>query len=398
MLANNSITNVHDPAAVVHPEVRKPTATIHIANQFTFIERKLLNSLIHHAQNKNNRLDGSKKSLKLTQVLQDIGCNTRNHSVLKKSLRSLVGTIIEWNVLSQDKTRSWGVCTFLSSGELSRGEVHYRLNPELVDQVNYPSLFAIMRIEIQSKLTGKYPLIIYEYLIDHLCRNKKNYFVIKDVSIEDIYTICGVTKTYLNTDKFRHFNNKILNPTIKEINDLTDINVEIELTKQARKVNAITFKVKKKNIINDTEVHPLIKYGVDGKVANSLISKYDKIRIKENIQYSLNRQKLKKIDNIASYIVVAIKNNYAASFDQDNNDLLTVVSNNEIKQNTHKGSNFNKEKEYYLRQPAAWQEKELREFEETMKLEGNTIILGAYKKHGLDSGIVCSKFYQRFKI
>lgn len=398
MSANNQILGCQASSVMLHPEVRKPTATIHIANQFSFIERKLLNSLIHHAQNKNNALNSEKKSLNLSQVLEDIGCNTRNHSVLKKSLRNLVGTIIEWNVLKQDKTRSWGVCTFLSSGELNKGKVHYRLNPELVDQVNYPSLFAIMRLEIQSKLTGKYPLIIYEYLIDHLCRNKKDKITIEAVPIEDVYMICGVSEKYLNTDNFRYFNRNILTPAIDEINNKTDISVAIDLKRQARKVHAISFSISKnkQTTSDETNTHPLIQYGVDEKVANSLLSKYDKKRIKENLDYALNRQSIKKVDNIASYIVAAIKNNYAASH-ESNNDLLEQIAKTDCLE-THRVSNFDKEKSYYQEQPEDWQKNELSKFQDELKLEGNTIILGAYKKHGLDSGIVCSKFYQRFKI
>lgn len=399
MLANSHIQNNQVPLVTLQPEVRKPTATIHIANQFTFIERKLLNSLIHHAQNKDNKLDGEKKSLNLSQVLEDIGCNTRNHTVLKKSLRNLVSTIIEWNILKQDKTRSWGVCTFLSSGELNKGAIYYRLNPELVDQVNYPSLFAIMRLEIQSKLTGKYPLIIYEYLIDHLCRNKKEHIIIKDIPIEDVYMICGVSETYLNTDNFRYFNRKILTPAVNEINDKTDISVKIDLEKQARKVHAISFSIRKNNQTtsdsDNTNTHPLIKYGVDEKVANSLLSRYDKRRIQENLDYALNRQSINKIENIASYIVAAIKNNYAASH-ESNNDLLDLATKTDPPKH-HRASNFNKKKTFYLNQPKDWQKKELVIFEEEMKLEGNTIILSAYKKSGLSSGIVSSKFYQRFK-
>lgn len=398
MSANNQILDSQASSMMLHPEVRKPTATIHIANQFSFIERKLLNSLIHHAQNKNNALNSEKKSLNLSQVLKDIGCNTRNHSVLKKSLRNLVGTIIEWNVLKQDKTRSWGVCTFLSSGELNKGEVHYRLNPELVDQVNYPSLFAIMRLEIQSKLTGKYPLIIYEYLIDHLCRNKKDKITIEAVPIEDVYMICGVSEKYLNTDNFRYFNRKILTPAIDEINDKTDINVTINLERQARKVHAITFSISKnkQTTSDDTNAHPLIKYGVDEKVANSLLSRYDKKRIKENLDYALNRQSIKKVDNIASYIVAAIKNNYAASHESNNNLLEQIAKT--VSSETHRASNFDKEKTYYKEQPEDWQKNELSEFEDEIQREGNTILLSAYKKNGLDSGIVSSKFYQRFKM
>lgn len=380
-------------------EVRKPTATIHIANKFTFIERKLLNSLIHHAQNKNNKLDGEKKSLNLSQVLEDIGCNTRNRTVLKKSLRNLVSTIIEWNILKQDKTRSWGVCTFLSSGELNKGAIHYRLNAELVDQVNYPSLFAKMRLEIQSKLTSKYPLIIYEYLIDHLCRNKKEHIIIKDVPLEDVYMICGVSETYLNTDNFRYFNRKILTPAVKEINDKTDICVKIDLEKKARKVHAISFSIEKNNKItsdsDNTNTHPLIKYGVDEKVTNSLLSRYNKRRIKENLDYALNRQSINKIENIASYIVAAIKNNYAASH-ESNNDLLEQTEKTDSSE-THRASNFDKEKFYYQEQPEDWQKKELSKFQNELKLEGNTIILSTYKKYSLKSGIVSSKFYHRFK-
>lgn len=397
MSVNSLLQGNQTSVVTLRPEVRKPTATIHIANKFTFIERKLLNSLIHHAQNKNNKLDGEKKSLNLSKVLEDIGCNTRNRTVLKKSLRNLVSTIIEWNILKQDKTRSWGVCTFLSSGELNKGAIHYRLNAELVDQVNYPSLFAKMRLEIQSKLTGKYPLIIYEYLIDHLCRNKKEHIIIKDVLLEDVYMICGVSETYLNTDNFRYFNRKILTPAVNEINEKTDISVKIDLEKKARKVHAISFSIRKNKqpTSGGKNTHPIIKYGVDEKVANSLLSRYDKRRIKENLDYVLNRQSINKIENIASYIVAAIKNNYVATH-ESNNDLLDLAT--KIDPPKHqRASNFNKEKMFYFNQSKDWQKKELVIFEEEMKLEGNAIILGAYKKSGLSSGVVSSKFYQRFK-
>ena len=57
---------------VVSPFLRKPTGTIQIGNQFSFIERKLLNTLIWHSQ-KNERVTGSEQILPIAEVFRTIG-------------------------------------------------------------------------------------------------------------------------------------------------------------------------------------------------------------------------------------------------------------------------------------------------------------------------------------
>ena len=114
--------------------VLKPTGTVQIANRFSLVERKLLNTLMYYAQQR--RFAPQEHSLPVAEVFYHIGLeSSRNHDVLKAAIRKLTGTVVEWNIFGDDRTQEWGVCTFLASGKLARGKIRFRINPEIIDQI-----------------------------------------------------------------------------------------------------------------------------------------------------------------------------------------------------------------------------------------------------------------------
>ena len=94
---------------VISPFLRKPTGTIQIGNQFSFTERKLLNTLIWHSQ-KNDRVTGSEQVLPIVEVFRAIGwTRSKNKDDLKRAVRKLAGTTVEWNEFGQDRSQMWTV-------------------------------------------------------------------------------------------------------------------------------------------------------------------------------------------------------------------------------------------------------------------------------------------------
>ena len=224
-------------------EILKPTATIHIANHFSFVERKMINAIMADFQMHSLRL--GEYELPLTQLCYDINYTSRNREPLKEALETLVTTAVKWNVFERDKVVEWGVCTFLSSAKIVRGgTVKYRVNEQISTWIANPTLFAKFYLLIQTRFSKKHSLIMYELFSDELSRRRAMEVVMEPLKINDLKRLLGVAKGQY--DEFKIFNRAVLKPSIEEINNSTDIGVHFELRRRARKVTEIEFSVRRK--------------------------------------------------------------------------------------------------------------------------------------------------------
>ena len=227
------------------PVVLKPTGTVQIANRFSLVERKVLNTLMYYAQQR--RFSGDEHTLPISEVFYHIGLeNSRNHQLLKDAIKKLVGTIIEWNVFGDDRVQEWGACTFLASGKLARGKIRFRLNPEIIEQITHPRLFAKIQLLIQAQFTRRHAMVLYEFLLDCVDRQKATELVIKEVLLEKLYRLTGLENSkYAETGNFKIFNRDIVKPAVAEINEHTDLQVTPKPIRGGRRVIALDFHVKR---------------------------------------------------------------------------------------------------------------------------------------------------------
>lgn len=328
--------------------VLKPTGTVQIANRFSLVERKLLNTLMYYAQQR--RFAPQEHSLPVAEVFYHIGLeSSRNHDVLKAAIRKLTGTVVEWNIFGDDRTQEWGVCTFLASGKLARGKIRFRINPEIIDQITHPRLFAKIQLLVQAQFKRRHALVLYEFLVDCISRQRASKLVIKDVTLAKLYQLMGLEDSkYAEPGNFKIFNRDIIKPSVEDLNQHSDLQVDIESVRQSRKVVALTFVVerntsfqvllglgnensseitlsddqrKPRNYTRNTQAathNPsmdlLTEYGVGVRKAKTLSDTYDVKRIAANIEFV--KEKLgngKQIKNIAAYLVCAIEEDYYAT-------------------------------------------------------------------------------------
>ncbi len=389
--------------------LNKPTGTVHIANNFTFVERKLINCLIWHAQLDSNQLINSKRTIPVTEVFRNLGlAKSNNTAMLKASLRNLVSTVIEWNIYDQDKTAEWGICTFLSVAKISKGQLNYILNPEVVDQIRQPRLFSQIRLLIQANFKSKYSLILYEFFLDHLCRLKSCALNLDEVPVERLYQLCGVYESYKDGGRYRVFNQKILKKALDEINTKSDLFVETQSVRDRRHIVSLNIHIRRTTkttiaAISQDEsrrldlFHRLANYAVESRVINSLFCKYDLKHVSNNLEYVIQRSKIDTIDNMASYIVAAIKGNYAGD---KNYKIIArkgqVIPINKETPKSDIRERLNAARDFYEGQPVVWRTEELEKFEQSLKENSNSLLISQYKKNGLASSIVAANFYQRF--
>ncbi len=190
-------------------QLLKPTATIHVGNKLSLIERRIFNTIIWHSQK--SRFTKSFDTLSMGLLMSLIGLErSENIDIIKGALENLTTTPIIWNSLKKDRTTDWGICTFLAGAELTGGKLRYVLNPLLVEKINNPTLFARIQLFVQTQFSSKYSLALYEFLLDELSRsgNKKLEVQVSLDTVRHVLQFDGAYK-YLNSD--------VLKPCVQEI-------------------------------------------------------------------------------------------------------------------------------------------------------------------------------------
>ncbi|RKT37946.1 replication initiation protein [Thiocapsa rosea] len=306
-------------------QLLKPTATIHVGNRLSLIERKVFNAIIWHSQNQRSAKPANYMSVDLLMSL--IGLErSKNTEVIMDALERLTTTPIVWNTLKKDRTADWGVCTFLAGAEMNGGRLRYVLNPLLVEKVEHPTLFAKIQLLVQTRFSSKYSLALYEFLIDEMCRNGNPKTHVFQVSLDTLRHVLQFDGIY------KHLNSDVLKPCVKEINKHSDISLVYSGVKKGRAVAALLLTIERKavqlaltdlvtvetsddplnqlELMNDPLEQMLVTRGVGKRKAKALVETYDETRIRENIAHVEREYQAGKVKVLSAYLIRAIEEDY----------------------------------------------------------------------------------------
>lgn len=186
----------------------------------------------------------------------------------------------------------------------------------------YVSTSAILIISFKGKYTARIYLLIKQYLTAGE----------RIMQIDWIRQTLQLTKAYSQIHRVED----LIQYTINQINDRSDITCDFEYLKTGRKITALrVYNIKEKAISSghggntdggranieltaeDAEIYKLItraKWGINSNVAYRLIAKYGAKRIYRNLLYCDKTRQNKY--NLAGYLFRAIKDDYAADLER----------------------------------------------------------------------------------
>jgi hypothetical protein len=403
----------------------KPTGSVQIANKFSLVERKLLNAVIWHSQK--HKFKPGEHALPVRDVFHLIGLDSsRNNEVLKDAIRTLTGTIIEWNIFGADRVEEWGVCTFLASGVIRGGKLYYILNPKIVEKINQPTLYAKIQLLVQSQVRKRHALVLYEFFLDSLSRTRRDSLRIV-LRTEKLYELLAVNKDM----SYKFFNRDVIKPSVNEITKHTDITtVTTDTNREGRKVVELIFLVQKKEKFQlyldfDTErldhverledarstsgnmkVQALLQHhGVGERRARTLVKTFEEDRIRGNIEYLLEQQKSgKQIQNVAAYLVKAIEEDYRRKkspkelkeerAEKRKAKTAAVKKERDKIQDEWKRFCEQRVKEHFAEKPEGWQKEKRNLFLQKIEEEARgSIQRSSFRKQGFDSPMIQAMFF-----
>lgn len=191
----------------------------------------------------------------------------------------------------EDTERVWGVSSILSEIEyVTNGIIAFSFPRRIREFMSTQEHRGLVCMQVQKKFTMSYALSLYENATIYRENGSTPKF-----TINELKTLLVINDDENPTYKqFKYFNNKVIIPAIKEINDVSDIFIEPIYYKSGRAIELISFTVAVKpnsflefnDVPNITSLHErLMSFGCNSKTALDLIEKYDIEYILGNLDY-----------------------------------------------------------------------------------------------------------------
>ncbi|MDS4021083.1 MAG: replication initiation protein [Candidatus Competibacter sp.] len=217
--------------------LKKHIAAIHINNRLTLTQRKASNVLLYNAYE--NLLTARVHRIRVKDLAEAIGFNTHNLDPLKEALKTLARTVLEWNILDEDgHQEEWGATTLLAQAVIKGGHCVYAYSPELCEKLYRPEIYALLNLSIQRKFSSSYALALYEN-----CLRYRRIGTTGWIALDILKRLLGISETDGYYQDFRKFNDKVIKPAVRQVNDTSDLLLEIDYQRDQRKVAAVRFRV-----------------------------------------------------------------------------------------------------------------------------------------------------------
>ena len=252
--------------------------------KITILARKSWNVLLHLAQNQG--LDKEVFSATLSRVVKSIDYGSNDLELIKKHLRGMVSTTVEWQSPTSGEGGYWTVCGLLSHAKLTkvRGEIwvewSYAVN--MRQELLEPRVFARLQLPILSQLRTHAGLALYE-----ICTRYKD---IGRTARQSWHWWRPVLTGRPDNEKtarmeYRVFKRDCLRLAIAEISAVTDIEIELVEYKAGRFISDLQFLVKPKSqqdlpLIASTRpvdiavIERAGRQGIDSDRAESLLEEF----------------------------------------------------------------------------------------------------------------------------
>lgn len=309
-------------------EVIKHSAAIQISNRINLLQRRAWNVLLAQAFDDLPGKDEYQVSVK--DLLDALNITTRNDKHLKTLLIDLTSTSIQWNMLAKDGKAEWGTSALLADAIIKDGVITYSYGAVLRKRLYSPAMYARISLSMQNKFDSKHALAIYELCVD--------YFDIQRHSGETPWINLDRYRLLMGLEdneypEFKFLNKWVIKDPVQEINDKSDLWVEVAYQRENRKVVAIKFFIKpnpnKDNALKQIEAkhpelpappdveHPELYKRLVGyfcfseQDARDALKEYSPEYITGNLNEIEQRMRRGvKIDNIRAYTVKALKHDY----------------------------------------------------------------------------------------
>ena len=228
--------------------LKKPVnalAIVPVTRKITVLGRKMYNVMLDMSQAMG--IDQDVYRVPLTDIVSGVDYSSNDLELIKKHLRAMASTSVEWNSPTTGEGPKWTVSTLIAHATLTkeRGQiwVEWSYAKPIKQELLEPSVFARLSLGMLSQMHTYGGIALYE-----IC---SRYRAIGKTSRQEWRWWLPVLTGQPNNERlakmeYRFFKRDSIKPAIAEINAITDIDVELVEYKAGKSINEVQFLVRQK--------------------------------------------------------------------------------------------------------------------------------------------------------
>lgn len=317
-----SVPAVKDDAGLM----KKFSGAIQIQNYISLLERKIWNLLLFNAFR--NLSEHDEFQIPISVIRREMGWENNNVKLLMQALETLSTTPVRWGLVDEtlpDGIGELGVSALLTHGVYNNGVVSYGFSKRLIPFLADPKVFGTINLRLSSRLKSKYSLSLYEnamLYIDPVQGGGKSEYL----DIETMYELLGASRE----KKLRDFKRDCLDLAVKEVNDKTNISVDVDYKRSGKgrggQIHGMRLVVSLKSQpdfdlppnqdiqLDQAMIEKMTVIGVAKGVALQLAAQYDTQYLNEKFAVL---KASKTVKSQAKFFVSAVKNDWKADDTQE---------------------------------------------------------------------------------
>lgn len=276
--------------------LKKPVNTLAIVPQnrkITALGRKAYNVMLNIAQAQGVEKESFRAPL--SEIVSGIDYGSNDIELIKKHLRAMVTTIVEWNSPTTGEGTKWTVCSLISHATIikisNQNFLEWGYAQPLRQELLAPSVFSKLSIGMLSQMHTHAGIVLYE-----ICTRYKN---VGRTSRQHWRWWLPVLTGQPNSEKllkteFRFFKRDTIKPAIAEVCAITDIEIELVEYKDGKSISDLQFFVKTKAQVQlplKTPPKPVdlslikkaVNLGVSEEKAEELFNKFGDVALRDGL-------------------------------------------------------------------------------------------------------------------
>lgn len=302
-------------------QFHKPTPLVHNKPQqvMTQNQLKMNNIFLRNAQVTERNSEGM-WSIPLAEVRKLLGSSSRNNDHISKTLNEMLGIKVRWNVLEHGKVVQNFAVVF-TFAQLNGQQIRYKLEEQAIKFLSGNFPYANIDLIEQRDLTKACSIPLYEFASRYKGIGATRWLPWQElrdmlVSAENIPN---------NALKWGSFNERYLQPAIKDVSAHTKLVIQLQTEVVGRAVKNVRLIVdKQRNALDEvaltlgapqkaTLTTALTSLGVTERVMRNMLKAYTEEQIQRAIEHTLKRVNathLKPLQSPSRYLQASLKEGY----------------------------------------------------------------------------------------
>lgn len=316
--------------------VSRPNETLGIApkskgDKLTALIKKLYAVILLVSQEQG---DKDEYSIPLAQLVRRGNIDSKNTKLIREYLESMRRFSITWNTRKSDDEYEWRNTGMLKEVWLTQGkgkqtilswELPNKIKERLVDPTSF---FTRLSLQMMTSLRGGSAITLYEICSQYATNNHngKGGGLTKRASIDWWRPRLNGSLDEDGCQEYKYFKRDLLLPSIREINDITDIEIQLIEHKSGRKVDEIQFLVFKKlqetlpltntNLIDNGLIDKIARFGISRKESEEIFLSNSPDFLQMTVDFVESRMKNRVAESLGSpagYFIKALKGQWATA-------------------------------------------------------------------------------------